>query len=87
MRPKNVDDIYPLIPMQQLMLMHSNNMTGSFILANQFRYQIRGELDPVRLEQCLHIIQQRHPALRTFFLWEGLREPLQLVHSKPHHGF
>ncbi len=83
MRPNNVEDIYPLTPMQQLMLMHSNNVTGSSVLSNQFLYRLTGPIDPERFEQCLHAIQKRHEALRTFFLWKDLREPMQLVHSGP----
>ena len=83
MRPKNVDDIYPLTPMQKLMLMHSSQMTGSYVLANQFQYNLTGHVDPSRLQSCLTALHRRHPALRSFFLWEGLREPVQLVHSDP----
>ena len=83
MQAKKIEDIYPLTPMQNLMLMHTQGMAGSDALSNQFNYRIAGPLDVERFRRCLQAIQNRHHALRSFFLWEDLVEPLQLVHRSP----
>jgi len=77
----NVDDIYPLSPMQALMLMHSLRVRGSSTLANQFRYQLTGALDFERFARAWRGAIERHPALRTAFVWEGVEQPLQVVRS------
>lgn len=78
----NVDDIYPLSPMQRLMLMHSIRVSGSSTLSNQFRYRVHGRLDTDRFDDAWHRAIDRHPALRTAFVWEGIDEPVQVVRSR-----
>ena len=79
---ENVDDIYPLSPMQRLMLMHSIRVPGSSTLSNQFRYRVSGKLDVARFESAWQRAIDRHPALRSAFVWEGVDEPLQVVRSR-----
>lgn len=40
---------------------------------------MRGEVNITAFKQALHRVVQRHAALRTFFLWEGLKQPVQVV--------
>jgi hypothetical protein len=47
--PKNVDDLYPLTPMQRLMLLHAISAAGNGVLLNQVSYDIRGAFDPGRI--------------------------------------
>lgn len=82
MRREDIQNIYPLSPMQQLMLTHARGLPGSYTLSNQFLYRISGPLSTSRFDACLAAIQQRHDALRSSFLWDGLREPMQVVHKK-----
>ena len=79
---KNVDEILVLSPMQRLMLMHSLTATGSRALSNQFRYRLTGALDPERLRLAWQSLVIRHAALRTCFLWDDLKEPVQVVRSE-----
>ncbi|MBT8086847.1 MAG: alpha/beta fold hydrolase [Gammaproteobacteria bacterium] len=81
---ENVDDIYPLSPMQRLMLMHSIRVPGSSTLSNQFRYRVSGRLDAGRFDDAWRHVIHRHAALRTAFAWEGVNEPLQVVRSTVH---
>ena len=78
---RNVDDIYPLTPMQQLMLTHALAAPDSPVLSNQFCYRISGILDVDALQRSCEDVVRRHPALRTAFIWEGLERPLQAVRS------
>ncbi len=79
MAPKNVDDIFPLTPMQRLMLMHSVAHPESPTLTNQVRYDIDGPLDVPRFRAAWEALMRRHAALRTAVLWEGLDRPLNVV--------
>lgn len=76
---KNVSDIYPLSQMQELMLVHSLARRENDLLFNQVVYRVEGEFDAVVYEQCWNELLKRHPILRTMFLWEGLKEPMQVV--------
>jgi len=78
---RNVDDIYPLTPMQQLMLTHALAAPDSPVLSNQFCYRISGIIDVEALQRSWEDVVRRHPALRTAFIWEGLERPLQAVRS------
>lgn len=79
--PKNVDDLYPLTPMQHLMLLHAISVPGNGVLFNQVCYDVRGALDADAFRRAWEGLVARHGALRTAFLWEGLPQPLQVVRS------
>jgi len=79
--PQNVEDAYPLSPMQRLMLLHAITAVGNGVLLNQVCYEIRGPLDASAFQRAWDALVARHPALRTAFLWEGLQQPLQVVRS------
>ncbi|MBK5009636.1 amino acid adenylation domain-containing protein, partial [Pseudomonas sp. S60] len=74
-----IENLYPLSPMQHGMLFHSlyENRTGHYI--NQMRLDVQG-LDVERFRQAWQATVDAHDILRTAFLWEGeLVQPLQLV--------
>ena len=73
--PKNVDDLYPLTPMQRLMLLHAISAAGNGVLLNQVSYDIRGAFDADAFHRAWDTVVARHPALRTAFLWEGRSSP------------
>ena len=79
---ENVEDIYRLSPMQEMMLMHSLAKADADLLFNQFCYEVRGELDLKAFGQAWQQIVNRHPVLRTAFLWDGLKQPLQVVRQQ-----
>ncbi|MBI5302107.1 MAG: hypothetical protein HY868_08225 [Chloroflexi bacterium] len=76
---KNVQDIYPLSPMQELMLVHSLGAAQSSVLFNQLVYIARGALDVDAFERAWRELVARHAILRTAFVWEKLKEPVQVV--------
>ncbi len=76
---KNVADIYPLTPMQELMLVHALAARGEDVLVNPAVFDLRGELDARVFRAAWAAVIARHPALRTAFAWEGLRRPMQVV--------
>lgn len=79
--PKNVDDLYPLSPMQHLMLLHAIAEDGNGVLLNQVCYDIHGALDVDAFRRAWELLLARHDALRTGFLWEGLPHPVQVVRT------
>ena len=75
----NVQDIYPLSPMQEGMLFH-HRMGGEgdpYIVSTLFGSESREQIDAYIA--ALQRVVNRHDILRTMFLWEGLAEPLQVV--------
>lgn len=73
-----VEEIYPLSPMQQGMLFHSLQDAGSGIYVNQLSVEIGG-LDGARLRTAWQLVSDRHAILRTGFVWQGLPGGAQQV--------
>ena len=78
----NVEDFYPLSPMQQGMLFHSLSTPDSGMYHDQVCFSLQGQLDVAAFSGAWHRVVERHPVLRTVFLWEDLKEPIQVVHKK-----
>ncbi|HEX6716238.1 MAG TPA: amino acid adenylation domain-containing protein, partial [Pyrinomonadaceae bacterium] len=76
MKFKNVEDIYPLSPTQQGILFHDPR---SATYLEIITWIINGNLNVTAFEQAWQSVVDRHTTLRTFFSWEGLNEPLQVV--------
>ncbi|HAL67387.1 MAG TPA: hypothetical protein DCP84_06900, partial [Pseudomonas sp.] len=78
----DVQDLYPLSPMQQGMLFHSllEQQGGDYI--NQLSVSVEG-LAPERFREAWQAVVQRHDILRSGFLWQGgLAQPLQWVRKQ-----
>jgi len=76
---KNVEDIYPLTPLQQGMLFHTICEPTSGVYFEQLYTILEGELDVNAFERAWQLVLDRHPALRSLFIWQDLDEPLQFV--------
>ncbi|NWE23758.1 non-ribosomal peptide synthetase, partial [Pseudomonas sp. P7548] len=77
-----VEDLYPLSPMQQGMLFQSLYGEGSGDYINQMRIDVQG-LDVARFNQAWQAAVDRHEILRSGFLWQAeLEQPLQVVHKQ-----
>jgi amino acid adenylation domain-containing protein len=79
---RNVENIYPLSPLQEGMLFHSLLGGGDGVYVNQFECVLRGDLDPPLFREAWSRVVHRHQALRAAFLWEGLDQPLQAVRRR-----
>ncbi|MGA4473012.1 amino acid adenylation domain-containing protein [Ectopseudomonas chengduensis] len=76
--PQQIEDLFPLAPMQQGILLHSQLEQGSGIYLMQDQYAVASALDVEAFTQAWQQVIQRHPALRTAFCnLEGT--PHQLV--------
>ncbi|MEO7020993.1 MAG: amino acid adenylation domain-containing protein, partial [Ktedonobacteraceae bacterium] len=76
---KDIEDIYPLSPMQHGMLFHSLYDPAFDIYYCQGSWTIRGPIDISAFRHAWHQVIARHPILRTTFAWIGLDQPLQIV--------
>ncbi|HSF43959.1 MAG TPA: amino acid adenylation domain-containing protein [Thermoanaerobaculia bacterium] len=79
---KNVEDIYPLSPLQQGLLFHSILSPASGVYVNQSSSRLRGGLDPAVFRETWQRVVDRYAILRTAFVWEGLAEPIQAVRQR-----
>jgi len=75
--PAQVQDLYPLSPMQAGMLFHSVYAPAGSAYTNQLRVDIDG-LDATRFAAAWHAALARHDSLRCGFLHRG-EQPLQWV--------
>jgi non-ribosomal peptide synthetase component F len=77
-----VEDIYPLSPMQEGMLFHTLYEPDTGVYFQQLRCTLRGELDVAAFMRAWQQLADRHPILRTAFVWEESDQPLQVVHRQ-----
>jgi amino acid adenylation domain-containing protein len=75
----NIQDIYPLAPLQEGLLFHHllTSEGDLYIVETQFAFDTRERLD--RYLQAMQWVVDRNDITRTAFLWEGLQEPIQVV--------
>ena len=64
------------------MLFHTLYDPQAGMYVGQLNYELQGELDVAAFERAWQTVVERHPALRTAFVWEGLEQPLQIVRQK-----
>src|SRR5689334_12520511 len=82
MRPDDIETIYKLSPMQQAMLFHSLLAPGSGVYVVQTSLRLTGPLDAEAFARAWSEVLERHGVLRTAFHWEGLEQPVQVVHRR-----
>ena len=76
---RNIEDMYPLAPMQQGLLFHTLLTPASGAYIPQIILTLEGDLDGEALQWAWRQTLARHTALRTSFYWEEHDEPFQVV--------
>src|SRR5205807_2681021 len=77
-RGEGVEDIYPLSPLQEGLLFHTLYEPESKAYFSQLNCRIE-QVDVQAFRRAWEEVIRRHAILRTGFLWEGLKEPVQVV--------
>ena len=75
-----IEDVYPMTPMQEGMLLHTLLEPGTGLYYMQDRYRINSALDPQRFAQAWQEVVGRHEALRASFCWNVGEDMLQIIH-------
>jgi amino acid adenylation domain-containing protein len=79
---RNVQDIYPLTPLQEGILFHHilSGERDAYVGATLFSFSSRERMDSYL--NALQAVIDRNDILRTAVMWEGLPEPVQVVWRK-----
>ena len=79
---REVEDIYPLSPIQQGMLFHTLAAPGAGAYVEQLSCELGGELDAHAFGRAWQRVIEHHPILRTSFPWGEFEQPVQVVHRR-----
>ncbi|MFL1563961.1 amino acid adenylation domain-containing protein [Pseudomonas sp. O64] len=75
----NIQDIYPLAPLQEGILFHhvSAEQGDPYVMQSQFAFDSLARFEA--FAQALQQVMNRHDILRTGVVWDGLQQPSQVV--------
>ncbi|HZG51705.1 MAG TPA: condensation domain-containing protein, partial [Pyrinomonadaceae bacterium] len=82
MNKNNIESIYPLSPTQEGMLFHTLYAPESGVYFQQLSCGLRGAVNVPALQEAWQRVADRHPVLRTSFVWGRREKSLQVV--RPH---
>ncbi|MGC4088927.1 MAG: amino acid adenylation domain-containing protein [Polyangiaceae bacterium] len=78
----NIQDIYPLAPLQEGILFHHLLQSAGDVYVTPCLLSFTSEAGLERFVAALNRAVARHDILRTAVLWEGLPEPVQVVYRR-----
>lgn len=78
-KKKDIESIHYLSPLQEGLLFHAVSDAAADPYFTQTGFVIDGELNLKSFEEAWHTVMERHPILRTGFVWEGVKQPMQVA--------
>jgi amino acid adenylation domain-containing protein/thioester reductase-like protein/FkbM family methyltransferase len=79
---QNIEDIYPLSPMQEGILFESLYAPDSGAYFEQFSCIFTGYFDVRVFEKAWQQVVEKYSVFRTAFVWESLNQPIQIVYHQ-----
>lgn len=79
LKPRQIEDIYPLAPLQHGLIFHSLYAPESSVYCIQLACRLRGKLNLAFFLQAWRQLLERHPVLRTRFYFKDREQPLQII--------
>ncbi|WP_459477501.1 amino acid adenylation domain-containing protein, partial [Pseudomonas sp. No.117] len=79
---REIEDLYPLSPMQEGLLVHTLMEPHSGIYFMQDRYVIDSDVEVDRFEAAWNAVIQRHDALRASFALDDQGSAYQIIHRQ-----
>jgi surfactin family lipopeptide synthetase C len=78
MSTKNIEDVYPLSPMQEGLLFHSLYAPDDGLYVTQIPFNTKG-INISALQQAWQRIVNHYSIFRTAFVWKNVDKPMQVV--------
>lgn len=78
-KKKDFESIHYLSPLQEGLLFHAVSDAAADPYFTQTVFVIDGRLELDRFEQAWQGIVERHAILRTGFIWDGVKKPMQVA--------
>lgn len=82
MSKKNIEDIYPLSPIQQGILFHSILNPEHSVYVTQICLTLSGDIESDNIKQAWQEIINRHQVLRAAFRWEKKDKTFQVIYKQ-----
>ncbi|MEM8718478.1 MAG: amino acid adenylation domain-containing protein [Cyanobacteria bacterium P01_G01_bin.39] len=79
---KNIEDIFPLSPVQQGILFHSILDPDRSVYITQVCLTLSGDINPNSIKQAWQEIVDRHQVLRAAFRWEKKAKTFQVIYKQ-----
>ncbi len=79
---RELEDIYPLSPLQEGLLFHTLYAPSAGMYLEQFSCDLPARVDLLAFKQAWNKVVNGYETLRSSFVWKGLEKPLQLVHQQ-----
>jgi len=81
-RSENIEAVYPLSPLQQGLLFHTLLAPRSGVYFVQVCSDLNGNVHVEAFKQAWIRVVERHAVFRTFFIWEDVSKPVQVVEKE-----
>jgi amino acid adenylation domain-containing protein len=82
MSKDNIEDIYPLSPLQEGLLFHTLYSPDSAVYFQQLKFSFESGLNVEAWQLAWRKVVERHAVLRTGFVWQNQPRALQVVRKK-----